>query len=89
MENSLLTDYIDIIKFLLEYGPQTNIQINSFLRNLPPVVLKNAIDFLSKNKIISEETTGANLSYSITERGIGILTFFKVKPSNATIKMKP
>jgi predicted transcriptional regulator len=89
MQNSLLMDYIEIIKLLMECGPQTKSQMNSIFSNLTKVVLKNAIDFLSENKIITKETTGANLIYTITERGIGILTFFKVKPSNAIIRLKP
>ncbi len=72
----------------MEYGPYTNSQINSFFRNLNSVFLKNAVDFLLENNIISEEATGANRSYAITEHGIGILTFFKVKPSNEIIKLK-
>jgi predicted transcriptional regulator len=89
MQSSLLSDYIEVIKSLLENGPQTSSQMNSFFRNPTPAVLKKAIEFLSENKIISEETTNANLRYAITDRGIGILKFFKVMPSNAIIKMKP
>ncbi len=55
------------------------------MRNLNPIVLKQALDFLSESKIIIGETTGANMRYVLTERGVGVLTFFKVKPSKQAL----
>lgn len=72
----------------MEYGPQPFSQLSSFMRNRIPTDLKQNFDFLSESKIITEEPAGANLNYSITNRGVGVLTFFKVKPSRATIKLK-
>jgi hypothetical protein len=88
MPASLLMQYMEIIQLLNEYGPQTINQMSSSLRNLNPLVLKQALDFLSDSKIITGETTGSNASYVIAERGVGVLAFFKVKPSTATIKLK-
>ena len=72
----------------MEYGPQTISQLSSFFRNLNPVDLEHVLDFLSQSKIITQESTGANLRYAITELGVGILEFFKVKPSRAIIKLR-
>jgi DNA-binding HxlR family transcriptional regulator len=77
--------YIEITQLLNEYGPQTINQMSSSMRNLNPIALKQALDFLSKSKIIEGETMGANLRYALTERGIGVLTFFKVKPSKQAL----
>ena len=88
MPTSLLMQYIKITKLLMEYGPQTISQISSFFRDLSSVDLERALDFLTESKIITRESTNVNLSYAITESGIGVLTFFKVKPSRPTIKLK-
>jgi hypothetical protein len=88
MSTSKLTQYINITKLLMDCGPQTINQISSLLRNRNQVVLKQDLDFLSDSKILTEEPIGANLSYAITERGVGVLTFFEVKTSRATIKLK-
>ncbi len=88
MPTSLLMQYIKITKLLMEYGPQTISQISSFFRDLSSVDLERALDFLTESKIITRESTNVNLSYAITENGIGVLTFFKVKPSRQTIKLK-
>jgi hypothetical protein len=88
MPTSLLTQYIEITKLLMEYGPQTISQISSFFRNLNSADLERVLDFLSESKIITRESTDVNLRYAVTERGIGVLTFFKVKPSRPTIKLK-
>ena len=88
MPNSLLMQYIEIIKLLMEFGPQTMNQMSSFFGNHNTVDLEHVLDFLSESKIITRKSTGANLSYAITDRGIGILTFFNVNPSRATVKLK-
>ena len=77
--------YIEITKLLHYYGPQSINQIGSFSNNLDPVPLKQAIEFLLESKIISEEKTDVYLTYTVTKRAIGILTFFKITPSRATI----
>lgn len=79
--------YIEITQLLNEYGPQTINQMSSSLSDLNPIVLKQALNFFSESKIISGKTTGANLRYELTERGVGVLTFFKVKPSRASDKL--
>ncbi len=88
MATSPLMQYIEITKFLMEYGPQTISQISSFFKNLKSADLERVLNFLFENKIITRETTDANRTYAITERGIGVLTFFKVKHSTPTIKLK-
>ena len=88
MPTSKLMQYVDITKLLMEFGPQTISQISSVLRNQTPDSLKRDLDFLSENKIVTQEPTGENLSYAIGERGVGLLTYFKIKPSRATIKLK-
>ena len=85
MPASLLMQYIEITQLLNEYGPQTINQMSSSLRNLNPIFLKQALDFLSENKIITGKTTGVNLTYVITKRGFRVLVFFKVNPSRATL----
>jgi predicted transcriptional regulator len=85
MPVSLLMQYIEITQLLNEYGPQTINQVSSSLRNLNPIVLKQALDFLSETKVIAGKTTGANLTYVLTKRGFRVLAFFKIKPSRATL----
>ena len=85
MPASLLMQYVEITQLLNEYGPQTINQMSSSLRNLNPIVLKQALDFLSETKIINGKTTSANLTYVITKHGFRVLAFFKVKPSRATL----
>jgi hypothetical protein len=85
MSTSLLMQYIEITQLLNEYGPQTINQMSSSLRNLNPIVLKQALDFLSESKIITGETTGANLTYVVTKRGFRVLAFFKIKPSRSAL----
>ena len=84
MPTSLLMDNVEIAKLLMEHGPQSTSQIKSFMRNLNPVYLEHVLDFLQENKIITQQITGVNLIYAITGRGIGLLDFFRVKPSRAT-----
>jgi predicted transcriptional regulator len=78
--------YVEIVKLLTQYGPQSISQIKSFNKNLNSIDLEHVLDFLLENKIITQEITGENLSYAITERGIRLLDFFKVKSSRAIIK---
>jgi DNA-binding HxlR family transcriptional regulator len=86
MPTSLLMEYVEIPKLLMKYGPQSISQIKSSTRNLNPQYLEHNLNFLLENKIITQEKTGVDLIYSITERGIGLLDFFKVKPSSPFIK---
>ena len=88
MSTSRIMQYINITKLLMENGPQTIDQMRSLLRNHNPAVLKRDLDFLSESKIIIEELTSGNLSYAITERGIRVLTFFKLNPSRATLRLR-
>ncbi len=88
MSTSLLMEYVEIAKLLMENGHQSTSQIKSFKKNLNSVNLEQILNFLSENKIITQKITGANLDYDITKRGIGLLDFFKVKPPRATIKLK-
>ena len=87
MPATMLTQYIKIIQHLNEYGAQSIDQMSSSLGNLSPNVLKQAVAFLTENKIIGE-VTGTDPSYEITKRVIGVLTYFNVKPSRTTIKLK-
>jgi len=88
MPISLLSQYIEIAKLLMEYGPQSISQIKSLMENFNPTNIEQVLDFLSKNKIITQKITGANRSYAIAERGIALLDFFRVKPLRVTIKLK-
>ena len=88
MSTSRIMQYINIAKLLMENGPQTINQMRSLLRNHNLAILRRDLDFLSESKIIIEELTSADLSYAITERGIRVLTFFKLNPSRATLKLR-
>jgi hypothetical protein len=85
MPTNLLNQYIEIAKLLMEYGPHTTEQINSSFKNLDPTSLKRSLDFFTKNKMISQQTQGAISRYTLTERGVGVLSFFKIVPSGANI----
>ena len=87
MPTSMLMKYIEIPKLLMKHGPQSISQIKSSMRNLNPIHLEHVLDFLLENKIITQKMTDMNLIYAITERGIGLLDFFKIKPSKTTIKL--
>jgi len=79
-------EYVEIPHLLMKYGPQSISQIKSSIRDLNPANLEHILDFLLENKIITQKMTGENLIYRITEQGIGLLDFFKVKPSSLFVK---
>jgi DNA-binding HxlR family transcriptional regulator len=74
--------YVEILTLLLKHGPQSISQIKSSIRNFNSIYLEHNLDFLLENKIITQKITGENLIYEITEQGIGLLDFFKIKPSS-------
>ncbi len=70
----------------MKNGPQSISQIKSSMRNLNSANLEHDLDFLLKNKIITQKMIGENLIYEITEQGIGLLDFFKLKSSSPLVK---
>ncbi len=88
MPTSKLMHYVKITKLLMENNNQTINQINSFFADHTPTKLRKDLDFLSENKILTKTPTGENQRYTIAKQGIGLLTFFKIRPSKSSIKLK-
>jgi predicted transcriptional regulator len=73
-----LETYIDIAHSLLDYGPLGLGEIAALV-NVDIKKLKAHVSFLVAQRLIQEEKK-QSVTYSITESGIRILNFFKIKP---------
>jgi predicted transcriptional regulator len=80
MPTSKLELCIDIVKSLMESGPQTLEQLMSLLEVNSPS-LEKQLEFLVYQEMVKREETGPNITYTVALRGIRVLTFFKVLPS--------
>jgi predicted transcriptional regulator len=78
MPSSILEQYIDVAKTLMEHGP---LSINELmaLSKANQSSLKEQVNFLADQKMIIVVKDSSSVAYSITERGIKILQFFKVQ----------
>ncbi len=78
MGNTKLEMYITIVSTLLKYGPLTLNEVASF-SDVDFRWIKEHVALLLKQGLIREERIGAIVTYSITDCGVKILRFFKVK----------
>ena len=77
MRRSKLETYIYILKVLSQKGPLKLTQI-MYKANLNWVILKENLDFLTKQGMVEEKTIGrARVVFSITQRGITVLKYFR------------
>ena len=81
MPTSKLEMYLNIVKSLMESGPQTLDQIYSLLNVNQTASLKQRLDFLADQGMIKEKEGSPKVTYIISARGIGVLKFFRVVPS--------
>jgi len=78
MPRSLLEQYIDVAKSLMEHGPLSINELMAF-SNTNPDSLKEQLNFLADQRIIVVVKDSLPMAYAITEIGTKILQFFKVK----------
>jgi len=77
MRRSKLEMYIDILKVLAHRGPLKLTHI-MYKANVNCSVLKEHLDFLMKQGLVEERTSGKQrVVYVITQRGITVLKHFK------------
>ena len=77
MERSKLSIYIDVLKVLFNTGPLKTNQL-IFETMLKEDELSKIIDFLLKLQLIEKKVKRKNeMLFSITQKGIRALTFFK------------
>ena len=86
MSTSKLAFYIEVIKSLLEHGSQSLYQISKHFDNNKTI--EQCLKFLVENSLVTQQRVGGQPVYSIASRGIDVLAFFRIKPSEATIKME-
>jgi predicted transcriptional regulator len=69
--------YIDILKVLAHRGPLKLTHI-MYKANVNCSVLKEYLDFLTKQNLVEERTMGKRrLVYAVTPRGITVLKYFR------------
>lgn len=77
MRRSKLEMYIDIITVLSHRGPLKLTHI-MYKANVNCSVLKEYLDFLTKQGLVEERTVGkARVVFAVTQRGIMVLKYFK------------
>jgi len=77
MRRSKLEMYIDILKVLAHRGPLKLTHI-MYKANVNCSVLKQYLDFLTKQNLVEERTAGKRrVVYAITQRGITVLKHFR------------
>ena len=81
MFTSKLELCINIAKSLVEYGPQTTEQLVTRLE-VNPTLLQRQVGFLVFQDMIKKENSGLSITYVIAAKGVKILEFLKVLPSN-------
>jgi predicted transcriptional regulator len=77
MRRSKLEMYVDILKVLAHRGPLKLTHI-MYKANVNCKVLKEYLDFLTNQNLIEERTVGkSRIVFSITQRGITVLKYFR------------
>ncbi|HEX9260901.1 MAG TPA: winged helix-turn-helix domain-containing protein [Candidatus Bathyarchaeia archaeon] len=77
MRRSKLEMYIDILKVLAQRGPLKLTHV-MYKANVNCSVLKEYLDFLTKQSLVEERTIGKRrVVYAITQRGITVLKYFR------------
>jgi len=77
LRRSKLEMYVDILKVLARSGPLKLTHI-MYKANVNCSVLKEYLDFLIAQNLVEEKTVGKKrIVYSITERGITVLKYFR------------
>jgi len=76
MRRSHLERYVEIISILARYGPLKPTHI-MYQANVNSVVLKEDLQFLVKQALIEEVTTGnGRIVFGVTQRGINVTKYF-------------
>jgi predicted transcriptional regulator len=77
MRRSKLEMYIDILQVLSHRGPLKLTHV-MYKANVNCRVLKEQLDFLTKQNLIEERPVGKNRTvFAITQRGITVLKYFR------------
>ena len=77
MRRSKLEMYIDILKVLTQRGPLKLTHV-MYKANVNCSVLKEYLDFLTKQSLVEERTIGKRrVVYAITQRGVTVLKYFR------------
>ena len=77
MRRSKLEMYVDILRVLARHGPLKLTHI-MYKANVNCSVLKEYLDFLTKQNLVEERTVGKRrVVYAITQRGIMVLKYFR------------
>jgi predicted transcriptional regulator len=77
MRRSKLEMYIDILQVLAHRGPLKLTHI-MYKANVNCSVLKDYLDFLTKQGLVEERTLGKRrVVYAVTQRGITVLKYFR------------
>ena len=77
MRRSKLEMYVDILKVLAHRGPLKLTHI-MYKANVNCKVLKEYLDFLTNQNLIEERIVGkSRIVFSITQRGITVLKYFR------------
>ncbi len=86
MPTNKLALYIEIIKSLKEDGSQSLCQISKHFDDENSI--KQCLEFLVENMLVTQQRVGGQSTYSIASRGIDVLAYFRIKPSEATIRLE-
>lgn len=82
---SKLEIYLDILKVLLPTGPLKLTYIEHKV-NLNPSTLKEKLDFLTKQRLVEEQTiTNESTVFAITLHGISVLKYFREYTQGITV----
>jgi len=77
MRRSKLEMHIEILRVLLHNGPLKLTHI-MYKANLNPIVLKEYLDFLTKQGLVEEQPEGKNrVVFAVTQRGVTVLKSFR------------
>ena len=77
MRRSKLEMYVDILKVLAQKGPLKLTHI-MYKANVNCSILKEYLDFLINKELVEERiATESRVVYSITQRGLTVLKYFK------------
>ncbi len=77
MRRSKLEMYVDILSVLARKGPLKLTHV-MYKANVNCSVLKEYLDFLTKQGLVEERTVGKQrVVYAVTQRGITVLKYFK------------
>jgi predicted transcriptional regulator len=77
VRRSKLEMYVDILTVLAHKGPLKLTHV-MYKANVNCSVLKEYLDFLTKQGLVEERTVGKRRTvYSVTQRGITVLKYFK------------